>query len=56
MDIAALSMGLSQANLAQNVGVALTKKAMDQSEQNMDSLLKIMAPHPTLGNQIDIKG
>ncbi|WP_081707554.1 YjfB family protein [Bacillus massiliigorillae] len=56
MDIAALSISLNQAQLAQNVGIALTKKAMDTSEQNVTMLLETMTPHPTLGNSIDIKG
>ncbi|PAD85353.1 putative motility protein, partial [Niallia circulans] len=39
MDIAALSIGMKQASLSQNVGIALTKKAMDTAEQNNDQLL-----------------
>lgn len=56
LDIAALSMSLSQATLSQNVSIALTKKAMDYSEQNITMLLETMTPHPTLGNNLDIKG
>lgn len=55
MDIAALSIGMKQASLSQNVGIALTKKAMDTAEQNSDQLLKMLeAPHPTLGKSSDL--
>lgn len=54
MDIAALSMGMSQASLGQNIGLALTKKTMDMAQQNANQMLQ--APHPTLGNSIDVKG
>lgn len=57
MDIAALSMGLSQASVGQSVSIALTKKIMDTAQQSSADLLKMMeAPHPTLGNTIDLKG
>ncbi|WP_442599811.1 YjfB family protein [Neobacillus sp. D3-1R] len=57
MDIAALSIGMNQASLSQSVGIALTKKVMETSEQNSVQLLKMMeAPHPHLGQSIDIKG
>ena len=57
MDIAALSIGLSQASLSQSVGIALVKNAMDTSQQNAGQMLEmIQAPHPTLGNTIDLKG
>jgi len=32
MDIAALSVGLHQIQLQQNIGIALTKKAMDTAQ------------------------
>ncbi|CAI9395140.1 YjfB family protein [Niallia sp. Sow4_A1] len=55
MDIAALSIGMNQARLSQNVGIALTKKAMNTAEQNSDQLLKMLeAPHPTLGKSVDM--
>jgi len=56
MDIAALSIGLSQASLGQSVEIALTKKAMDATQQNSAENIKMLeAPHPTLGNTIDLK-
>lgn len=57
MDIAALSMVNKQASIGQSVGIALTKKVLDTSEQSSNQLLKMMeAPHPNLGKSIDLKG
>lgn len=57
MDIAALSIGLSQASLSQNVGIALAKTVMDTSQQNAGEMLEmIQAPHPDLGHTMDLKG
>jgi Putative motility protein len=57
LDIAALSIGLSQASLGQNVNIALAKKVMETSQQSNEQLLKVLqAPHPTHGNVIDVKG
>lgn len=57
MDIAALSTGLSQMKLAQEVSVAVASKAMDISEtasQTMiDTLERSVQPH--VGNTIDIR-
>lgn len=60
MDIAALSMAMSQMNLGTQVGVAVTKLSMDTAEQSgqmMTDMLKGMelSVNPSLGNQIDIK-
>lgn len=56
MDIAALSIGLSQASLHQNVNLALTKNILDTAQQTNEQLLKMTeAPHPNLGNTIDVK-
>lgn len=57
MDIAALSIGMSQASLGQSIGIALTKKTMEAAQVNNQQLLNMLkAPHPTLGKSIDIKG
>lgn len=57
MDIAALSIGMNQASLSQNVSIALAKKVIETSQQSNEQLLKTMeAPHPTLGKSIDLKG
>lgn len=56
LDIAALSIGMNQASLNQNVSIALVKKVMTNAEQNSDGLIKMLeASHPTLGKTIDLK-
>ena len=56
MDIAALSMGLSQMQLAQEVGVSVMKMAMETSEVQVADLTKLMEQSvtPHLGGNIDI--
>ena len=55
MDIAALSMNLSQQQLLQNVSLAVTKQAMEVQQQTTDQLVEMIdAQHPTLGQSIDI--
>jgi hypothetical protein len=57
LDIAALSMGMSNASLSQSVSIALTKKTMDMAQQNANQMVQMLqAPHPTLGKSIDVKG
>ena len=57
MDIAALSMAMSQSRLAQNVSIQVLKIAKDQASQDGQSLVKMLdssaAPH--LGNRLDIR-
>ena len=64
MDIAAMSMAMSQMKLSQEVGVAVMKKAMDSSEGQMADLMKMMevntrimeqSVNPNIGGTIDIK-
>lgn len=60
MDIAALSIAMSQMNLGTQVGVAVTKLSMDTAEQSgqmMTNMLKGMelSVNPKVGSQIDIK-
>ena len=60
MDIAALSMAMSQMNLGTQVGMAVTKLSMDTAEQTgqmMANMLKGMelSVNPNIGSQIDIK-
>jgi hypothetical protein len=58
MDIPALSTGLSQINLQQQVGIAVEKLAMNASTQQGNQLVNLVnasTPHPTLGNNIDLK-
>ena len=56
MAIAALSMGLSQMELAQEVGVSVLKMAMETSEVQALDLTKLMeqSVNPHLGGNIDI--
>lgn len=55
MDIANMSIGLHQAQLQQDVGFAVTEKAMDSAEQTSAELLKMM-DDPNLGQNIDVLG
>lgn len=66
MDIALVSMALSQGQLQQQASLSVMKIAMDQAEGNSDFLNKMMgesnvqalqhAAQPHLGGNIDIKG
>jgi hypothetical protein len=58
MNIAALSSGLSQINLQQQVGVSVENLAMNASKKQGNQLVDLIntsIPRPTLGNRIDIK-
>lgn len=59
MDIAALSIGLHQAQLQNAVGLALTKKVLEANKEQSAALLNMLAPavpapHPTLGGRVDV--
>lgn len=55
MDIAALSMTLSQQQLMQNVSLAVTKQAVEIQQQSTNQLVEMVnAQHPNLGQTIDI--
>lgn len=58
MDIAALSMSLSQMNVRQEASVLVTKKAMDQAETNSVSVVKMLeqSVQPHIGGSVDLKG
>lgn len=58
MDIAALSMVLSQMNVRQEASVSLMKKSMDQAETNGESAVKMLeqSAQPHLGGTVDLKG
>ncbi|MCK0473030.1 YjfB family protein [Halalkalibacter sp. APA_J-10(15)] len=65
MDIALLSMGMSQNQVNQNVSLALMKKSLGTAEQQGEALQKLMssgdvaklqqAAQPHLGGTIDLK-
>ena len=58
MDIASLSISLNQAQLMQQVSIAVTKQAMEmqqqQVEQVAETLQTVGVSDPNLGNLIDI--
>ncbi|WP_427051853.1 YjfB family protein [Paenibacillus sp. TC-CSREp1] len=58
MDIAALSMGMSQASVAQTASLQVMSMAKDmakqQGEQMAEMLKSVPAPHPNLGGSLDI--
>lgn len=56
MDIASLSMALSQERVMTNVGTSLLKLTMNNTEESINALSKIMdndSFDPYLGNNID---
>ncbi|WP_083249230.1 YjfB family protein [Bacillus solimangrovi] len=56
MDIAAISMALSQMNVQSQVDISMMKKTMNTAEQQGNALMEMLqAPHPTAGRNIDIK-
>mgnify|MGYP000876366729 CR=1 FL=1 len=57
MDIAALSMVMSQSKAQTAAGIALAKMAMDTSKETgtqMAEMMKNSAVDPNLGNHIDV--
>ncbi|APO46378.1 YjfB family protein [Paenibacillus sp. ClWae2A] len=58
MDIAALSMAMSQASVVQSASLqvmSITKDMAQQQGQQMAEMLKSMpAPHPNLGGSLDL--
>ena len=58
MDIAALSMSLSQIKVAQEISTSVLKLAMDSSYNQISDMTQIMEQsiQPHLGGNIDIKG
>lgn len=58
MDIAELSVAMSQSSVQQSAGIALIKKAMDNGEQNamqMTEMMQSNAVDPNLGRYIDAR-
>ena len=57
MDVAALSMVMSQASVQQNIGIAVMKMAMDTGKENAAQItetMKIVAGDPNLGGNFDV--
>ncbi|OPH61908.1 putative motility protein [Paenibacillus ferrarius] len=58
MDIPANSMSLAQNNLSQAVGISVLKMAKDQSTEQAQQMIQMMAQsvQPHLGGNLDISG
>lgn len=57
MDIAELSMVMSQSRVQQSVGIAVMKMAMDTGKETatqMAGMIDNVAVDPNLGNHIDV--
>ncbi len=57
MDIAALSMIMSQSRIQESAGIAVMKIAMDTGKENatqMTEMIKNSAVDPNLGNHFDV--
>lgn len=57
MDIAALSMVMSQSRVQQSAGISLMKMAMDTSKENatqITEMIKNSAVDPNLGSHLDV--
>lgn len=56
MDIAALSMAMSQASLAQNVGIQVMNIAKNQAETQSQTMVEMLGKSvdPNLGKTLDI--
>ena len=58
MDIAALSIAMSQSQLMQNVSLAVADKVMETQQQQVQQMTELMetvhARHTNLGQMIDI--
>lgn len=56
MDIAAMSMGLSQMKLANEVSTSVMKIAMDTGQEQIDDMMKMMeqSVNPHIGSSIDL--
>ena len=58
MDIAALSMALSQMNVRTEANVSIMKKTIDQAETNGQDVVKMLeqSVQPHIGGSVDLKG
>lgn len=58
MDIAALSMALSQMNVRTEANVSIMKKTIDQAETNGRDVVKMLEQtvQPHIGGSVDLKG
>ena len=54
MSIAALSVDLHQANLWQDIGIAVLDKAIDADAEMVEEALEMTSLDPNVGQNIDI--
>ena len=54
MTIAALSVDLHQANLWQDIGIAVLDKAIESDSEMVEEALEMASLDPNLGQNIDI--
>ena len=57
MDIAALSMSLSQMKVANQASISVLKLTMDTAQEQMEDMTKIMeqSVNPHIGSNLDLK-
>lgn len=58
MDVAKVSMAMSQAQLKQQANLSVMKKAMNTAEMSGDALIEMLnksVAHPNLGGKVDVK-
>ena len=57
MDIAALSMSLSQIKVANQASISVLKLTMDTAQEQMEDMTKIMeqSVNPHIGSNLDLK-
>lgn len=57
MDIAAMSMGFAQSNVALQASMSVTKKTMDVAETQMQGIVEMMqaVTPPSFGHTLDIR-
>ena len=57
MDIAALSMSLSQMKVANQASISVLKLTMDTAQEQMEDMTKIMeqSVNPNIGSNLDLK-
>ncbi len=58
MDVAAMSVIMTQAQVKQQASVSLMDKALDQAETQSSDMIKMMetSMQPHLGGNVDVKG
>lgn len=55
MDIASMSMALSQAKVMQQVSLSMQKNAMNVVETQMQGVVEMMQATPSFGHALDIR-